>query len=390
MRPGWLTRTTTVLCVVAAAGIITSGLDLHGRAKVVGLAILTLAGVLGVVIDQRDKHRADQAEAARARLDVLVTLVPDGVPRAADPEAFIAAWVDDERAACLASIPSHGAAPARPAFRDLDQQDDTEDAAPGLTLGEMETLEARVEAGETLSPKDEARFNAAKKAIRVASFSAAIAASSQIDKITAAFTKADDRTEEQYRAEVDAHLRDGAEMLRAAVRWMEIEVKTARTQVQVLNGTDRNYMSVEVEIYIPGEVRGFDPEEVPELPDLMDRPRPFGSRTGISLGYGPGFSIPRYAQPTFRRGPSIDNGGSVRVRYPEFNLRPGETFLLDSIHLITDVPAGTVITGTWTATATNADGRATGEIAITVIESPLDVEATLTTWLAGDPDGNDD
>ena len=391
MIPSWLTRRAGLTALLALAGVLATTLDLSGRAKIVGVTVVGLIAVISVLQEQRDRHAAAQTEAARARLDVQVTLVPDSIGRSSAPDAFIAAWMESERAACLGSVPSKGA-PASRGFRDLDEilDDEAEEngEVKGLTLGEMEHLETRVEVGELLSEEEQARYKDAKNRMRLAGFSAALAASSKIGSFGSALSSPDVRSEGQYRAEVDAYLADGAEMLRAAVRWMEIEAKTARTQVRVHNPTDRNYSAVEVEIYIPGEVTGVDPDEIADLPDPQARPRPFGSRRmhdyGLKLGT---LGMPYFpASPHFRHGPSIDNSGSARIRYPAFDLRPRETVLLDPVHLITEVDAGMGLSSTWTATATNADGQAGGNLNVSVRESSLDAEAVLTTWLAGEGD----
>jgi hypothetical protein len=99
------------------------------------------------------------------------------------PDAFIAAWVESERAACLASASSQGA-PASRSFRDFDEVLDDEaeknGEVKGLTLGEIEHLESRAEAGEVLSEEEQAWYKAAKNRMRLASFSATLAASSEI------------------------------------------------------------------------------------------------------------------------------------------------------------------------------------------------------------------
>ena len=49
-----------------------------------------------------------------------------------------------------------------------------------------------------------------------------------------------------------------------------------RLQVEMVTITDRNDNAVEVEIDIPGDVPGVDPDEVPDLPEAARRPRAVG------------------------------------------------------------------------------------------------------------------
>jgi hypothetical protein len=259
--------------------------------------------------------------------------------------------------------------------------------ADGLTLDEMESIEARLEAGETVSESERRGYGAAKSSVGAAF--AALAATQNLGAM-AAFSSPEDRTEQQYRDEVDAYLDVGEALLQAAARWHEIDAGTARVQVEVTNATDRNYTSVEVEIYFPGDVRAVDPDELPDLPDAPARPRAFGSRkpTGFGLGFGSELFMPSPVVPRFRSGPVIDNGGSVRVTFPPVDLRPGDTVRLDPVHLVVPAEAGSALAGTWTATATNADGRASGELAVDVAETTVDVDSVLTGWLDGDGDSD--
>jgi len=390
VRPAWLTPRTALTAALAAVGSVASGLELSGVWKAAPIAVLALLAVASVVQEHQEKSRAEDAESARSRLDVQVNLVPGVVQRSADVMAFVERWTAEEREECLASVEANSKPAARPML-DLDTLEPPDGEGASLTLDEMEDLEARIAAGENLSDDEQRRYNAAKRAMKLAGFTAALAARKSTAGFLNAFSLPEDRTPDQYRQEVERHLTDIGEMLSAISRWHEIDQGLAAVQVEIANRTERNYMSVEVEIYLPDDVKGINPDEVPELPDAPARPRAFGTGkpTGLGLGLFP-LMLPTYAPARVRYGPIIDNSGSVRVTHRPIDLRPGEAVRLDVIHLITTAPAGTVLTGTWVATATNADGRATGDLSVTIRDSTLYVDAVLSGWLAGDGDHGDE
>lgn len=383
VAPSWLTRRTVLTAGLAAVGVVATSVDLSGGWKAVSIVVLAVLAVIAVVVEHVEKARVDEVQAARTRLDVQVSLVPGVVERAGDVSAFVDLWVAAEREVCLASVQ-----PRLPAGSVLDLAELQDDGgAGGLTLDEMESIEARLAAGDSVSDSERRGYAAAKSALSGTAIAAAMAASKNLGVLGGAFSSPEHRTEEQYREEVDAYLDDVASLLRAVARWHEIDAGTSRVHVAVTNATARNYTSVEVEIYIPGDVRAVDPEGLPDLPDAPARPRAFGSRkpTGFGLAYGSElFMRGAVVPPRLRSGPVIDNGGSVRVTFPPVDLRPGDTVSLDPVHLVVPGAAASAIAGTWTATATNADGRASGSLACVVAEPTLETESVLTAWLDGE------
>jgi hypothetical protein len=101
---------------------------------------------------------------------------------------------------------------------------------------------------------------------------------------------------------------------------------------------------------------------------------------GFDLGYmiAPDIVTPKrrvsYVAPG---GPRIDNSGSAKVTYSTVTLRAQASVTLDDIVLIVREPPGSVITGTWEATATNAETRLKGSLAVKVAMTALPVSDLL-------------
>jgi hypothetical protein len=148
-----------------------------------------------------------------------------------------------------------------------------------------------------------------------------------------------------------------------------------------------NAESVQVEVRLPGPVEAVDPDvERQPSENLPSRPKPFGKRTmSWEISGGPsllGFTPPHVGFPGLSAGPDIDNTGSTHVTFPPFTLRPRSQVTLDPVHLVIRAEPGAVIDGTWTATATNAEGRAGGTLRVHVASAP-DVVELLRGELGG-------
>jgi hypothetical protein len=347
VRLRWLSPRTGVAAVLVSVPIVATSLDLSGGWKALSIGSVVAAACAGVALEQHQQRLQEDAEAARSRLDIEVALVPATVCRVADVEAFVKSWEADERRACLRSVQPK--------------------PKPGANAG-LSALGGQVDGMQALIASMDAQSKA-------------------LSGVFDATSLPEDRTEEQYRSEVERYLERLAKRMREQVLREEVRTALSTVRVEIRNATDRNYVAVEVEAYIPGDVHGVDPRRVSRAAGPPSRPRAFGTgRPHKAFDYGYGLALPSHPVipgPVIQR-PSIDNGGSVRITYPAFDLRPRETVTLDPIHLITSAASGEVLRGTWTATATNADGQALGDLAVTVRDSTLDAEAVMTTWLAGD------
>ncbi len=195
------------------------------------------------------------------------------------------------------------------------------------------------------------------------------------------------RSEDEFRAEVDAYLESAAAKLPAALDDLRAH-HASEHQFVVNNLGKRNYKNLEVAVYIEGDVFGVDYEgEVPDLNEIAGKPpREWGPWTSVPtnsalraldlIGHQP--VLPYVPSPTsYAPRPHIENGGSVRIVFPSFDLRPGESWALDDVLLY----AGEGMTGatrvTWTATATNVDAVAEGKATLMIADEPIDVTGHL-------------
>ena len=279
---------------------------------------------------------------------------------------------------------------ARPVHRshgfnaaDYDDEDrsapDYSAKADGLTIREYERILAKKESGAELTPEEEETFAAAHAAMRTVA-SAVSAATAGLLK---SLIQPETRTSEQYEEEVRRHLSRYAEFLDESLLWSYVERNMGLLSLTLVNPTDHVYEDVQLKLYLPGQVKAMN--DVPQPASSPPaRPRPFGTGSPVLDfdllgGRAPSWSavIPRQAGYAPPRRPKIDNSGSVKVTYPPVLLRPRAHEALDSIVLIINESPGSVINGTWEASATNAEGRVNGHLTVRVAKAPLPVSDLL-------------
>jgi hypothetical protein len=130
-----------------------------------------------------------------------------------------------------------------------------------MTLKEMLALEVRQSAGEALTDQEEAIMPASRRKMW-----------GQIS----AFTQPDARSPEQYLEEVEDYLARCSSQMRRTVEWQHVN-DAPGLAVAVVNPTDRVCESVQVEIYLPGEVSAIAIGDLLEPMDFLPhRPRFFG------------------------------------------------------------------------------------------------------------------
>ena len=204
---------------------------------------------------------------------------------------------------------------------------------------------------------------------------------------------AEDRSERQYEAEVDAHLDAIRSKWTAIVRHAAVHVLTPATFV-LRNNSTRNYQDVLVELHVAGtaEADEHDPDakDFDLFAQLPKRPRAWGPRDNPAMRT----AVPKWQASTFVA-PSpqllppftITNGGSFTLAFTPVALRPQQRQVLaDNICLLIPTTRTEPVTATWTATATNADGPpATGSFTIDLHGEDLDVLAAALR-----PGGTDD
>lgn len=179
-------------------------------------------------------------------------------------------------------------------------------------------------------------------------------------------SKPESRTEEQYKLEVERHVKSLREQMPSAL-WRTAARRIPAPAFVVRNRSDRNLKQLAVELYIPGDIRG---QLIRETPKDLDEVLPPGPRP-----WGPiePSIIPRHlvTMPTTRSlgdvtpQTKIRNGGSVMLTFLPIDVRPKQTVVLDTntALLVPDSRTEAVI-AEWKATALDTDGVATGKFEV--------------------------
>lgn len=355
---------------------VTPDRDSVGRLAVVahglrGWPLVTIGVVVGVFLvlfvglTLLAQHQAKQD--ARLRITVA-TQPPDlAIPCYLDAENVIESAVESEKASCpasLAPMPKPRRAPVvrvgQDAAEDANERGFKVSSRGGPTVEEF--LKAQ-EAGDKFA----AGYEQALQALTASS-----------KGLLGGLLRPEDRTQDQYRAEVDRYIAAYGDYLLEQVQWNYVHGTLGLLALGVSNPTDRVFEDVRVQIYIPGQVMAMDPA-CTDRPGWPARPRSYGSAPPLIraeypyLTSGSRARLAAALQPPMQR-PTIDNSGSARVTFPPVTLRPrDEDVPLDRIVLVIQEAPGTRITGTSKATALNADGVSDGSLCLQVRNTPLPV-----------------
>jgi hypothetical protein len=182
----------------------------------------------------------------------------------------------------------------------------------------------------------------------------------------------ENRTEEEYIAEVDLHI----QTIKSAKHWwwgmMAQEwLKAGRSVlgVSVINHSEENYEDtvVEVTLDLPRFCVHLHAREVEEVMKLPEEPRRWG--TSLIHSIAPRHIVTRLKDPE----PEIERIGKQKtlVRYPELRVRPHTTHPLPPLLLALGPPmAGTVIPVHWRVTASNTKSHLSGDIKLRVPGGP--------------------
>lgn len=341
---------------------------------------LGLCGVFGVLAPVLQHLQAQQA----ARLDLRVNVSPGHILSfAALPEA-LERWAQEERTALQPKRPSVGRSAADGTSAKASGQKiakagggplpgDAELLA-GLSIKDLIALEERE--ADTENPLDELEqevLAASQRAIApaVAKFSTAS------NQWRSSFTRVgltgepDNRSREEYAGQVQRYLDKATEQLTGLALDDYASNTSHALVVTVENPTGRPFESVVVELYIPGEIEGVeeaDPPhdyafQLPRRPWPFGKPRPWGSTLASRLVLPTARDV---LLPRMGGGPSIDNSASARISWPEETLRPHSSVVLDPVYLVTPLPPGSTLVGSWSATATNAEGKLSDTFTLSV------------------------
>lgn len=302
-------------------------------------------------------------------LDVeVIADAGDGVPQFEDLPGWVDTWVEAERERLMAPL-----APPPPEPR----------ADPRLG--------ARGSGAFGLS---DSLLNHVSAAARIAD----IAAKSNPFLID----REEERTEEAYESEVEEYLDKCRQRLPKAIRTLRTAL-TPAVVFQVRNLTDANFQKLKVHVHVEGDIKAFDGRaEFRGLSSYTPKPpRIWGPWTQSRM---PAISNPDYSHllprtPTVPYvsppGPTIVNGGSADITFQPLDLRPHANEKLDDgILLLAGPSLDSDITCTWTATATNMNGRAEGTFTIPLRKRRINLSeylhhgSTARTWNRDDPDSN--
>jgi hypothetical protein len=189
-------------------------------------------------------------------------------------------------------------------------------------------------------------------------------------------TKAEDRTEAEYLEQIDSYLK-GCEAHYPRVLDLFAANTLQPLVLNVTNNTAWNLPALVVELYVPGEVDGISPKR-PAI-DATDKfpaaPRSWGPRRSPMFDTYSDIGRTYPAMPASRGdrrpGPQIENGGSVRIKFPPHDLRPHAKIDLDPVVLLVDAPPGSTVTASWSATSTGVDGEVAGEVMLPVASQAM-------------------
>jgi hypothetical protein len=185
--------------------------------------------------------------------------------------AAIDDWISAERAALLAPLARTRREKDDPGPKQPVSLDRLRKASDGLTVRKLEDLQRRQAAGETLTAEEQASLEAAQAHLQAIAQQVAATFGTALSQLG----RREDRSEDEYRQEVETYLSGARESAAQAAVDVAIDGGLIQLQPLVSNHTDRNFPKVEVELYIPGRVMALDE---PDGNGLPPRPRLFGIR----------------------------------------------------------------------------------------------------------------
>jgi len=368
--PPWVPTMVAVVAAAAWAGL-PNLLNLEGWKGWVAraaFAIVTVAAVVATVVQHRQSER-------EKRLDVSVDVAASPLRTFADVPSSVEAFVAAERVACMEPLTRHREQQRRKERQARSATSTTE--IDGLSMGYLRDLKARDAAGESLTDEEQNQLAVFK--VKLAAFGALrgvmskMPSNSVLSQMSASSTATpEERTPAAYEAEVERYLARVSTHAERVIRESYLSDPVLALRVQLHNPTSRTLQDVEVEIFLPGEVSAHEELSVPLSGDfdLPSRPRAFNkpkrARHWLAsqlIAPMPTSGLDRFA---VGGGPRIDNSGSARVTFEPMNVRAESTTHLPPIWLITTRDTGSVLSGTWSATANNAEGKVTGTFEVRV------------------------
>lgn len=189
----------------------------------------------------------------------------------------------------------------------------------------------------------------------------------------------EDRTAEEYRAEVEAYLVTARERVPTCAISRFDDLVEVPFKLQVLNTGDQYLEAVELVVHFEGAVLTQEDFDV----DLPPAPRVWGPRRNPDRVFGlrmPNLDFRNLTFPAVQfPGYIAKNGGSTTIEYDPFDLRPHKRHEFDDVPLVVGVELKGSITGSWTATAKNRHGRAEGTVVVPLAGAVVSIDDLLAT-----------
>lgn len=206
-----------------------------------------------------------------------------------------------------------------------------------------------------------------------------------IEGFRLASTAMDARSPDEYANQIDCYLEKAKRVLTQRIYRRLFDHEPSMLLAQALNHTQRNFTQVEVTFVIDGgSARAFDRELMSLINQSEQRfpepPPPIGTPKTSQASTLPDFGIQdRSEASTGPRAQSVlshewkvsSTVTGVRITLQPRDVRTQQATELPRIPFGVFAKPGSTITVQWIATATNADGRATGSFALSVLESSL-------------------
>jgi len=185
-------------------------------------------------------------------------------------------------------------------------------------------------------------------------------------KSASTFTRPERRTETAYEEEVESYLH------RLEQDWSHVRASAAHTVrppvFTIVNHGVRNFRQVEVTLHVAGAADAieYEPDPIETIAEILpEPPRLWGAdhTDWARLLAAPQIPLFRHTALAAEPTTSIRRTGSFELTFPPVDVRPGGRHVLDdSICVLIPADRTDTVIATWSATALNVDGKATGEI----------------------------
>ncbi|WP_157494758.1 hypothetical protein [Kutzneria sp. 744] len=378
--PQWLFTTLSAFFVAAGVIVSTIGKNLTGPAYYIAVISSGILAGIGIVL-QRVQQKQEQRQ-SRFNIKLEISPTTPKIPRYTDSGNLIKSWLESEQEICLSSLKSR----TKGGFVDLDNPERTRrfgDADPqnSPTSREIIALEKRQKSGETLSKEEQEALTKAH-----AAFSGMLRASAGFS----IFQEFEDRTEDAYRNEVSKYIKSLAIYAKDWLLWSYAKSGYGRIEVTIVNSTDKTLNEVELKLGLHEKTAVYDGRTIANpRTQRPERPAAFGQRSArleIPSLLTQGLLVPPRARSTTQeagllRPISISTNQATEVTFSPVTIRPHSAVKLEAIHVLADQPSGTTISVTWTASATNADGRQSGVFEISTSNKALPVQEWVISKL---------